>query len=92
MRKIEAKCGCGATFSMEDPNGSFITTGGYPDSKGRKFQIERVFDEWLDKHSICQKSVQVPFPIMPPLTPPHQPQWPSPIITCGDTAGTTVNP
>ncbi len=53
MQRIELKCKCGASIVLEDSRGSFLKGGGKKDEKGRIFVIERLSDEWQERHEDC---------------------------------------
>jgi hypothetical protein len=51
---IQLKCTCGASAEFHDEGrGSYINGGGRPDSKGRCFQVEKMADDWLERHMEC---------------------------------------
>ena len=53
MQRIELQCKCGASIILEDCKGSYLKDGGKRDEKGRIFIIERLSDEWQEKHQDC---------------------------------------
>lgn len=48
--KIIKKCQCGTFAVFNDPRGTYITPGGYPDEKGRLFYVEKIAEEWEENH------------------------------------------
>lgn len=48
---INLKCVCGASADLTDERGTFINSGGAPDTDGCVFQLELVAARWMKDHS-----------------------------------------
>ena len=55
MKQVELKCGCGASVTLTDSAGAYITNGGEADALGRKFIIEVMADRWMEQHPCTQR-------------------------------------
>ena len=61
--KIEMTCKCGATFSIDDPDGRYISNP--PDPKGRKYILEVQAEQWQEQHKGCLGVTKVAFSGVP---------------------------
>lgn len=53
--RIDLKCCCGATASFDTPRGTYAEPGGNPvGPKQRRFRVEILADDWLDRHAGCK--------------------------------------